>query len=93
VEHLVEKLLAQKHPELGTIHVLVKVQNQIVRHYIVGRSEESDETLDEVGLFRVELVTDMFVIDREIELVGGPNVLERVFIELEKLRVLHGTKS
>jgi hypothetical protein len=62
-------------------------------HNIVGRSEEGYETLDEVGFLRRNAIAQVFEVNREIELVGSPNILQRILVELKKLWVLHRTKS
>ncbi|MNX63799.1 hypothetical protein D3C86_948080 [compost metagenome] len=92
MEHLVEELLAQEHPKLGGVDVLVEVEHEVMRHDIVGRGEEGHQALDEMGLLGADAIAQVCDVHREVDLVGRPDVLEGVPVQLEELGVAHGAE-
>ena len=83
------ELARQIHPSLGRIDVLVEIDDEVVGHDSVARSEERHQTVDEMPLLRRELAAEVVKVVREINLVHRPCVLDGIPIHLVKSRIPH----
>ncbi|MDF2696288.1 MAG: hypothetical protein K0S65_4671 [Labilithrix sp.] len=70
----------------------VEVQDEVVRDDRVAGREEGDQALDEMA-FRVRhLALQIERVGREVDLLDGPGVLDRVLVHLEEARIRHRTQ-
>ena len=89
VQRLLVELARQVHARLGRVDVLVEVEHQVVRDDRVAGREERDQPLDQVPLGRASSCARSPTSVREVDLLDGPGVLDRVAVHLEELRIRH----
>ena len=69
--------------------MLIQIDDQVIGHDSVARSEERHQTVDEMPLLRRELAAEVVKVVREINLVHRPCVLDGIAIHLVKSRIPH----
>ena len=69
--------------------MLVEIEDKIVGHDRVTRSEKRDESADEVLLGGHQLAVKVGEVVGEVDFFDGPGVLDRVLVHLKKLRIAH----
>ena len=89
VQGFLVELARQIHPSFGRVDVLIQIDDEIVGHDSVARSEERHETIDEMPLLGRELAAQVVKVVREINLVHRPSVLDGIPIHLVKSRIPH----